>query len=175
MFEHTEHAGEDHVDERAQKFFSWMYSRNGQHKGWNSTEEGLRPTATLGKGDRMRACAYCGRRALPIQKKQYSHRTGQDEYKNIGHCCVCKEAMDELDMVDQIDIITRQFNAALSKCQQAMPKTNPAVLLALMDKELEEKKKSLSFWTDDGRLPAHALADVGFNVKGSRYKNEDDE
>lgn len=175
MFGQTEHAGEEHVDERAHKFFSWMYGRNGQHKGWDSTKEGLRPTATLGKGDRMRACAYCGRRALPIQKKQYSHRTGLDEYKNIGHCCVCKEAMDELDMVDQIDIITKQFNAALSKCQQAMPKTNPAVLLALMDKELEEKKKSLSFWTDDGRLPAHALADVGFNVKGSRYKNEDDE
>lgn len=175
MFETTESADQEHVDERAYKFFSYMYGRNGHHKGWDSTKEGLRPTATLGKSDRMRACAYCGRRALPIQKKQYSHRTGQDEYKNIGHCCVCKEAMDELDMVDQIDIITRQFNAALSKCNQAMPKTNPAVLLALMDKELEEKKKSLSFWTDDGRLPAHALADVGFNVKGSRYKNEDDD
>lgn len=174
MFGQTEHAGEEHVDERAYKFFSYMYGRNGHHKGWDSTKEGLRPTATLGKGDRIRACAYCGRRALPIQKRQYSHRTGQDEYKSIGHCCVCKDAMDELDMVDQIEAITKQFNAALNKCKGAMPKTNPAVLIALMDKEHEEKKKSLDFWIDDGRMPQHALNDVGFNLKGSRYDKGDE-
>lgn len=84
MFERTEHRDEDHVDERAYKFFSWSYGRNGGQAGWNSTKEGLRPTATLGSPRGFRACAYCGRQALPIQKKGYSHRTGQDEYKSMG-------------------------------------------------------------------------------------------
>lgn len=174
MFERTEHRDEEHVDERARSLFSWSYGCRGQ-AGWNSTKEGLRPTATLGAGDGLRACAYCGRQALPIQKREYSHLTGQDEYKKIGHCCVCKDAMDELDMVDQIDIITKQFNAALSKCHQAMPKTNPEVLFALVDKQHEEKKKSLRFWNNDGRISPHSLSDFNMNLKGSRYDEKGEE
>lgn len=174
MFERTEHRDEEHVDERAYKFFSWSYGRNGGQAGWNSTKEGLRPTATLGNPRGFRACAYCGRQALPIQKKkEYSHRTGQDEYKSVGHCCVCKEAMDELDMMDQIDLITKQFKAALSECHRAMPKTNPDILFALVDRQHEEKKKTLRFWNNDGRISPHSLEDYGFTLNGSRFKEGD--
>lgn len=174
MFERTKHANEDHVDERSWKFFSWMYGADGNHKGWDSTKEGIRPTATIGANDTWRACAYCGRQALPIQKRKYSHRTGRDEYTTIGHCCVCKDAMDELEMADQMDIITKQYRAAIRKCRGAMPKTNPAVLIALIDKAHEEKKKNLDFWIRDDRIPEHALNDVGFYLKGSRYEEEDE-
>lgn len=174
MFERTEHADEEHVDERAKEFFSWQYGRNGSHKGWDSTKEGLRPTATLGGNNSWRACAYCGRQALPIQMKRWVMMEDKYEYINKGHCCVCKDAMDELEMMEQVDIINRQFQKALSKCHSAMPKTNPAVLLALMDKAHEEKKKNLDFWIKDGRMPSHALDGVGFDLKGSRYTEEED-
>lgn len=174
MFERTEHRDEPHVDERAWKFFSWSYGR-GNTRGWDSTADGLRPTATLGTSGSLRVCAYCGRYALPIQTRQYSHRTGQDEFKNKGHTCVCREAMDEIDMVEQIDIINAQFRAALNKCHQAMPKTNPEILVALMDKAHQEKKKSIDFWIKDGRMPQHALEDAGFNIKGSRYESDGDD
>jgi len=174
MFERTNSRDEEHVDERAYKFFSYMYGREGHHYGWNSTKEGIRATATIGSGSGFRACAYCGRQALPIQQKKYNHRKDQDEYKSVGHCCVCKDAMDELDMMDQIDIITKQFKAAIGKCHQAMPKTNPEVLFALVDRQHEEKKKSLRFWNNDGRISPHSLDDFGMNLKGGRY-NDDEE
>lgn len=174
MFERTEHRDEEHVDERAWNFFSWSYGR-GNTRGWDSTKEGIRPTATLGSGNGFRACAYCGRQALPIQERKYSHRTGQDEYISKGHCCVCKDAMDEVDMMVQIDIITKQFKSAISKCHQAMPKTNPEILFALVDKQHEEKKKSLRFWNNDGRISPHSLNDFNMNLKGSRYNDDDDE
>ena len=174
MFERTEDRDEEHVDERAKGFFSWSYGR-GNTRGWDSTKEGLRPTATIGSGDGFRACAYCGRQALPIQEKRWDNFEERYEYVKKGHCCVCKDAMDELEMMDQVDIITKQFNAAISKCHQAMPKTNPDVLFALVDRQHEEKKKSLRFWNNDGRISPHSLSDFNMNLKGSRYANGDED
>ncbi|MCL6318721.1 hypothetical protein EXT67_20680 [Pectobacterium atrosepticum] len=65
MFERTNNRDEEHVDERAYKFFSSMY-------GWNSTKEGIRETTTLTDGS-THICAYCGRMALPIQGERWDH------------------------------------------------------------------------------------------------------
>lgn len=171
MFEKTNHRDEDHVDERAHSFFSFQYSGKGAGYYWDFLSEEIIPTATLGGGGAVRFCAYCGRQALPIQERKYSHRTGQDEYKNKGHCCVCKDAMDEVDMVKKMEEITKQFEAALSQCRQAMPNADPEVVLAIMDLKNEEAKKSFKFWMGrDKDIPLYHLKDTGVDIEGSRYK-----
>lgn len=171
MFERTEHRDEEHVDERAYKFFSYYTDgrRGGYHHGWNSMVEGLRATTTIDSGS-LHVCAYCGRIALPIQKSEYNHRRGEDEYISKGSCCVCKEAMDELEMIDQINVIKKQMEIAIGNCWAAMPATNPEVLLALVDRRAEETKKTLKFWNDRGSISPHTVETAGFKLAGPRYE-----
>ncbi|MCL6408604.1 hypothetical protein EXT70_23615, partial [Dickeya dadantii] len=56
-------------------------------------------------------------------------------YFDKGHCCVCREAMDELEMIDQLKIIEDQFQNARNAVYKAMPKTNPALIDAFVDRK----------------------------------------
>lgn len=168
MFERTKTRDEEHVDERARSFFSYGYTgkEGGYSHTWNSLAEGIRPTTVIQSDSGMSGvCAYCGRVALPIQGRRAGYsRMGEDTYYDKGKCCVCKDAMDELEMQDQIDEITKQFKAALRCCREAMPKKNPDVLLAMMDNRLKESKKDLGFHLRDGDLPDYAVERAGFKL-----------
>lgn len=173
MFERTNNRDEDHVDERAYKFFSSMYGRDGHHYGWNSTKEGIRQTAVL-SDKTTHICAYCGRMALPIQGERWDNFKECRVYFDKGHCCVCKEAMDELEMMDQLKIIEDQFNNARNAVYQAMPKTNPELVNAFVDRKAEQLKKDLKFWNDRGIISPHSLDKAGLELLGPRYKNDED-
>lgn len=172
FFERQGNQDDAHVDERAHRFYSWGGYSGGGGRGWDSTAEGLRPTTTLGD-NYTKVCAYCGRLALPIQKRVWDNFKGCSDFVNKGHCCVCKDAMDELEMVDQMEEIKKKFNAALRDCQAAMPKTNPAIVDAFIDRKAEKLKKDLKFWNDRGSIQAHALDKTGLKLSGPLNKEGD--
>ncbi|ARB11577.1 hypothetical protein CB7_103 [Pectobacterium phage vB_PatM_CB7] len=172
MFERTKSRDEEHVDERAYKFFSYMYGREGHHYGWNSTKEGIRPTTVLSDKS-THVCAYCGRMALPIQGERWDHFKDSREYFSKGHCCVCKKAMDELEMMDQLKIIEDQFENARSAVYRAMPKTNPDIVAAFVDRKAEQVKKDLKFWNSNGTISPHSLDKTGLELRGPRYVKGD--
>lgn len=163
MFERTKNRDERHVDERAYPFFTYSYGGN---RSWNSTKEGIRPTTVIqSRSGNLCVCVYCGRIALPIQGRRDNYsRMGEEVYFDKGHCCVCKDAMDELEMQDQIAIIREQYKEALHLCGQAMPKRNPNVLLAMMDSQLEEQKRDLKFHLRDDNVPDYAAERAGFKI-----------
>lgn len=122
MFETTESADQEHVDERAYKFFSYMYGRNGHHKGWDSTKEGLRPTATLGKSDRMRACAYCGAGRSLSRRSSTATAPGRMNTKTlVTAVCVKKRWMNLTWLTKSISLPNssmQRFPNASRLCQR---------------------------------------------------------
>lgn len=176
MFERTKSRDEEHVDERAYPFFSYGYTgQPGHNYHWNSLTKGLQPTTVIG-GDHAPVCVYCGRLALPIQGETAGYsRMGSPDYYNKGHCCVCKEAMDELEMVAQMAAIKDQLEKALIACRAAMPKRNPQVLLALMDRAAQEAKKDIEFSLRGGGFPDYAAKRAGFKITGpANISHEED-
>jgi len=142
--ERTKGREEEHVDERAWKFFSYGYSGEYSYH-WKSTSEGLRPTAVLQCGYTYPVCAYCGRQALPIQGE---HRGpdgswGSTSYYDRGHCCVCKDAMDELEYKDKENEIRDKMNQLISDLRKVSPAVNPEVVKALVEERAEQDLKEL--------------------------------
>lgn len=175
MFERTKNRDEEHVDERAHKFFSYMYGGDGCSYRWDSTKEGIRPTSMLSDGCTP-ICAYCGRYGLPIQGVHHNMSRGGDrEYYSKGNCCVCKEAMDEVEMLDQLKVIEDQFKKARAAVYKAMPKTNPGLLEGFVDKKMEQIKKDLAFWNSFGQnISTTGLDKAGLKLTGPRFGDEED-
>ncbi|AEZ66220.1 hypothetical protein phiTE_054 [Pectobacterium phage phiTE] len=94
-------------------------------------------------------------------------------YFDKGHCCVCREAMDELEMIDQLKIIEDQFQNARNAVYKAMPKTNPALIDAFVDRKAAQLKKDLKFWNDCGSIVPHSLDKTGLELRGPRYVKGD--
>lgn len=171
--ERTEGRDQEHVDERAYPFFSYGYSGEYNYH-WKSTSEGLRPTAVLEQCHNYPVCAYCGRQALPIQgeRKNYSSM-GSTSYYDKGHCCVCKDAMDELECKDKEDEIREKMTELLRSVRQAMPKVNPDVVEALIKERMARDLKELTRNKDRGWDIDNQLD--GFGIEMKRERNDYDE
>lgn len=171
--ERTKGREQEHVDERAYKFFTYCYSGE-YHYQWKSTSEGLRPTAVLEQCHNYPVCAYCGRQALPIQgTRRNQSYMGSTSYYDKGHCCVCKDAMDELECRDKEDEIRGKMNALLSELHQAMPKVNPDVVEAMIKERAARDLKELNRDKGRGWGINHQLD--GFGIKMKTEKTREDE
>lgn len=165
--ERTEGREQEHVDERAYKFFSYGYS-GGYNYHWNSTSRGLRPTAVLEHRHFYPVCAYCGRQALPIQgERKNESYMGSTSYYDKGHCCVCKDAMDELECADKEEEIRQKMNRLLGQLRQAMPKVNPDVVEAMIQERAARDLKELERNKKDGWGSTPQLESLGIKIRNA--------
>lgn len=164
--ERTTDRNEHHVDERAYKFFSYGYPK--YH--WMSITEGLRPTAVLVSKHTCPVCAYCGRQALPIQG-EHRDSFGSPSYYDKGHCCVCKDAMDELECKDKEEEIRGKMNRLLADLRGISPRVNPEVAKAMVQARAERDLKEIEGNVKRSWGIQHRLKDYGINLVG----NEEDE
>jgi hypothetical protein len=84
-----------HCNKRAKKFFKWGSRYNGKNESgyrYSTTHEELEPTRTASI-DGKEYCIYCGNPAYSIQ----ANINRFNNYDVTGHCCICKNAMDEID------------------------------------------------------------------------------
>ena len=84
----------EYCDPRARRHFSSGFvgkthgeNGTGYKTSWDSMSEASPTAVHILDSDRC-YCAYCGQRAFPIQREDYSV---------YGFCCVCKDAMDEVE------------------------------------------------------------------------------
>lgn len=132
----------DYVDPRAHKFFRYRYSYVGKGNSgadengcdhFFNTGDKITPTKTV-RINNLEVCAYCARRAKPLQK--YLHI---EDYETTGYCCVCSDAMDEMDFQAQLKELEAAYNRAKADVYKRMPKTNMLKLAALKIKSLQQK------------------------------------
>lgn len=136
FLERTKSRYEEHVDERAYGFFSSFCVGDGWVYEWNPTKPGLLPTKMLKDGDGYDSpvCAYCGRLGLPIQDPNYNFK---------GHCCVCKDAMDELEIKGEKRKLQEKFEDILKGIDEALPKINGEVIELLIQKRRDDEIKGM--------------------------------
>ena len=155
---------DEHVDERAYPFFSYQYSGSGKRDwSWNSLSDGLRKTTVLTIGYE-KVCAYCGRRALPIQKSVSSAYMGT-EYHDMGECCVCKDAMDELEIKDKVKELRKEMEQAIRRLESIAPPINPDVVSALIDANADHLKKEVERNREYGGVSPYTLDQAGIKIR----------
>lgn len=174
--ERTEGREQEHVDERAYKFFSYGYSGEYRYH-WKSTSEGLRPTAVLEHAHHYPVCAYCGRQALPIQGEKKNHSyMGSTSYYDKGHCCVCKDAMDEIECKDKEDEIRGKMNRLIADLRKVSPKVNPEVVKAMVEERAARDLKELERNIKQSWGVYHQLDSLGIKLKvDDQEQNEYDD
>lgn len=157
----TESLTDEHVDERASKFFSWGWAGSeGRSSFWNSRADNLVPTVTLSNKLNIPVCAYCGRQALPIQK-----RASHEEYYTTGYCCVCKDAMDELEVKAKIKEVIEKMERVVEDLEKSAPKVSKDVLKKLLE---EKNKRSLDLLERDHYPTDYLAEELGFSLKTTK-------
>lgn len=130
---------EDYVDPRAYKFFRFSGSSHSETLYSWDTQSGAKPTKVLKSDTHMPVCAYCGRRGLPLQPNIAMYR----DYDVTGHTCACKEAMDEIDMLAEIERVRSVADEAIAALKRNMPKINSEVVQKLMKADMDRKIERL--------------------------------
>lgn len=137
FLERTKSKDEEHVDERAYPFFSTVYGKDGWVSDWDSTKPGLRVTKTVMIDNYgTPVCAYCGRVGLPIQDRSTLN------FK--GHCCVCKDAMDEVEIKTEVKKIKEKFDNLLEEMYRSLPEPNEIVLQYVIERKAKQEIDSLA-------------------------------
>lgn len=159
---------EEHVDERAYPFFHHVYGRDGYVCEYSSTS-GAKPTKVLSiEGFYHKYCAYCGRKALPIQGELEKGRGFFTGYYDIGHCCVCKDAMDEVEHNNKLIELKKRHEHELLKLEESRPKLNQEVVSKLVEKVFKERqeqlKKDLQDFEKYQHMSTSALSSVGVTI-----------
>jgi hypothetical protein len=113
----------ENIDERAKKFFRYSYigkntagaNSEGCRYNWNSTHEDLTPTRIYSVGGSL-YCAYCNQKAYPIQAGlTNNYHPTTSNYQPTGYTCVCKKAMDEVELSKRIEAANQDYRQLLSK------------------------------------------------------------
>lgn len=159
---------EEHVDERAYPFFHHVYGRDGYVCEYSSTS-GAKPTKVLSiEGFYHKYCAYCGRKALPIQGELEKGRGFFTGYYDIGHCCVCKDAMDEVEHNNKLIELKKRHEHELLKLEESRPKLNQEVVSKLVEKVFKERQEQLKKDLQDFEKYPHTststLSKVGVTI-----------
>lgn len=146
---------EEYVDERAYDYFRWGYTgKQGNQYSWDSQCSAKK---TLMINEYYPVCAYCGRRGLPLQP-----HIAQGDYLTYGHTCVCKDAMDSLEVANKIqEILDDAHELAKEMRRTQMPKVNPDVVRKVLQEKTDRLLKDLS--RNEGR-GAHTLEEAGIKL-----------
>lgn len=132
----------DYAHESCKRFFSRGYVGTGHgdngsaHKIYFDTSHPeLKPTRTIVIEGGRPHCVYCGEIALPIQA---GRRHGGD-FEVTGLCCVCKDAVAELELMDKVNELRSQFNLAERELIKQFPQPDKKKLTAIRLQKLKEK------------------------------------
>lgn len=112
----------EYCDQRAKKYFTSCFvgkthgdNGSSNRMSWSSTS-GAKPTATHKLNSDAHYCAYCGNKAFPIQDNIERH----GDYTTTGWCCICKDAMDEVEwQAEYIALLGRQNKERYDMMQKA--------------------------------------------------------
>lgn len=153
---------EEYVDPRAHGFFYYGYGRDGYSHFWNSTSENLKPTTTLQVSGALPICAYCGRKALSIQGKTF------DGYYSKGYCCVCSDAMDEIDTLKELDELIKKQEKELQSCRAKLPVINQEAMEKVVDFAVRQSKEEFKRWNTYSERQDFKIREVKI-VNGKDY------
>lgn len=150
----------EYADERSYKFFSHgfvggSHGDNGSsyRTDWDSTSEGLHATAVHTSRACNPVCAYCGNRALPVQKDLgYSGLRSHNRYIDMGYSCCCKGAMDEREYVAVREAMLERHHLEIQELEKAAPEPSSEVLLAYATKCAQSALKSLGTFRGDTEI-----------------------
>lgn len=84
-------------------------------------------------------CAYCGNRGLPLQPLIDIYR----DFTVLGHTCICKDAMDELELKDAVNQVRIKAEKEIQALEDKMPKINPKVIKTLAEDKLKSSLKHI--------------------------------
>lgn len=154
----------DYCDPRAEKYFhlNFVGSKHGEDGScykysWESTS-GAKETKMIVFGYSDRVCAYCGNPGLPLQPLIERHR----DYAVTGYTCVCKDAMDEIEIKEQLGQLKAKHRQEESLLEEKLPAVNKRVLKAVADSRVEELKKNI----DHGHFLEEYLSSFEIKIKG---------
>lgn len=149
---------EPHVDERAKKFFRFGYSGSDRSRYYfNTQDEGLRDTRMITSRHYYPTCAYCGHRAYSRQPD-----IKYDDYDVKGYTCVCKGAMDELEIRDEIERVEDAAKKAVYELKKCLPGVNREVLKKILEAKTEKALKS--FEEGNHGMSFTYVEDLGINI-----------
>jgi hypothetical protein len=125
-----------HIDERAKKFFDRVFvgKLEGKHgedeygykMSWDSRHEELKTS----KHYRGNHCAYCGNRPFPIQPENCG-------YEVTGYTCICKDAQDEIEIKQAVELLEIEHEKALRQLKSTLPEVSVELKRKLVEKELK--------------------------------------
>ncbi|QYC52606.1 hypothetical protein [Salmonella phage SSBI34] len=149
----------EYVDERAKGYFRIGYTgRNDYRYHWDSQCGAKETLMIVDAGTPI--CAYCGNRGLPLQPNiQYG------DYDTVGHTCVCKDAMDSLEVEMKIqNVLDDAYEESQRIRRECMPKINPDVARKVLNNKTERLINGLDKRHAD---PVRTLEDAGVSLRGT--------
>lgn len=155
----------DYCDPRAEKHYvnSFVGSKHGDNGSmygyrYDSTSGG-KPTKMVHTSRYGRLCAYCGENGLPLQPFFKGSFNPDSDDRVVGYMCVCKDAMDELEIEQAIKDLRAKQAQEMKNLEDTMPKPSNSVLSKVMAYRL----KVLTEEVESGNL--EALESFGVYVK----------
>lgn len=133
---------DDQIDERAIKYLHRDWTKpEGQRYDWNSSC-GAMPTLMLrpeGVGYGLPVCAYCGRQGLTLQR----HIRTRGDYSVTGHACICKDALDSLDIQESIEELEKKHEQEMRELKRKIPTVNKEVIKRMMEDQFIASMKAI--------------------------------
>lgn len=121
---------------------------SGHLTSWDSCS-GAVPTRAHALSHSRLYCVYCGNRAFPIQSEIGG--------KPSGYCCVCTDAMDEVQWRREHDAILEKHALELEAHSRQRPKSNKDVVRKLVQRIHNQQMDDL----EKGHLSERQLKDLG--------------
>ena len=134
----------NYADERAKHMISEGFVGNGHGNygilnqysvSFDTSHPDARPTETVKIGS-FHYCAYCSRPALSIQAGLANKKCGlgsglhSSAYAVTGHTCVCKGAMDEVQMNNDIKELNDKLEQQKRDCENEIQKLKMSHILS---------------------------------------------
>lgn len=125
----------EHADERAHKFYDRVYvgpnlhgaDKHGYKMSWDSDHDDLKEVNVLSEC----YCGWCGNRPMPIQSLLW-----KGNYSVTGYTCVCKDAMDAVELQAQIEELEQLHTEQMEELRRKLPKHKDSVKVAILQSKL---------------------------------------
>ena len=149
----------DHCDDRARKFFyqglvgkSHGEDGTSYRTSFSNDHEDLQPTKVYHSHRSRPSCVYCGKAAYSIQGNI------PDCYEVTGHCCVCKDAMDEIEHRAKVEDLKWRHQVELEELAKQAPQPSPHVRKLICE-------AAATFATSNALTSDHGLQQLGVTIR----------
>lgn len=158
----------DYCDERAEKYFErgFVGSSSGENGTpykyhWNSTS-GAKETKMVVFGYQEHICAYCGNKGFPLQPRFKGSFSRDSDSTVTGYACVCKDAMDEVEIKEKLQILKAKHHAEEALLANRLPQVSKKVLKDVVNLKAKNLKEDI----DRSFCYEHNLSELNINIKG---------